>query len=125
MRIEVHEADRSVHGSGRAQLGEGDAVVAADPERDYPGAVDRLDVLLDARERVLDVPRNGGRVAVVDAREPSPDHHVLHRVVGAQHRRGRAHRLGAEARPWAIGGAGVPRHAEDRDLDAVGLDEVR
>ena len=114
-----------MHRRRGAQLGERDGVVAADPERDRPAAVDRLGVGLDARERVLDVARNGGRVAVVDARERAPDHHVLGGVVGPQERRGRAHGLGPEARAGAVRRAGVPRDPEERDVDVLGRLDVR
>ena len=125
VRVQMHEAERAVHGRGRAQLGERHRVVAADAERDRPAAVDALGVGLDAGERVLDVAGHRRRVAVVHAGERAPDHHVLRGVVRAQQRRGRAHGLGAEARARAVGGAGVPRHAEERDVDAVGRLDVR
>ena len=76
-------------------------------------------------ERVLDVAGHRGRVAVVDARERAPDHHVLRRVVGAQQRGGRAHGLGPEARARAVRGAGVPGDPEERDVDALGRLDVR
>ena len=78
-----------------------------------------LGVGLDARERVLDVAGHGGRVAVVDARQRAPHHHVLRRVVRAQQRGGRAHRLGPEARAGPVRRARIPRHAEERDVDAA------
>ena len=123
--VQVHEAERPVHRRRGAQLGERDGVVAADPERDRPAAVDRLGVGLDARQRVLDVARHGRRVAVVHARERAPDHHVLGGVVGPQERRGRAHGLGPEARARAVRRAGVPRDPEERDVDVLGRLDVR
>ena len=91
-------AERAVPLRERAQLGERDRVVAAERHGE--------DARLDHRHQSLDStcayvrsvsPGDDRQVAVVDDRKRVDDVHIEDRVVGADQRRGRADRLGAEA----------------------------
>ncbi len=71
-------------------------MVAAHSDADDTCFGDRGHKALHALQRLLDVPRSGGRVAEVDRRQ-GPEHlHALDRVVRSDHARCRANRFRAE-----------------------------
>ena len=124
--VEVHEPERAVHRRRGAQLGERHRVVAADAERDRAAAVDRprrrpgCARACPRCSRARSARRRSRRTRA--RRRPCTSCAGLY---GPQQRRGRAHGLGPEARARPERRAGVPRDAEERDVDVLGRLDVR
>src|SRR5881397_1784497 len=116
MRVEVHDAERTVAARQRAQDGQRDRVVAAHAHRCRTGLHDGVDPPLDRLERPLDRDRHHVHVAAVGHAQPLERMHLQHRVPRPDERRLLAHGARAEARARAVRGAAVVRHAEQRDI---------
>ncbi len=119
VRVEVHKAERPVHRRQGPQLGQGDRMIAPHADRHRRRLSEGTDELLDPAQGVLDVARRRRAVAVVDRGQLSEYLHPLHRVVGANHSRGRPNALGPESGSRAKRCAAVPGHAEDGCIDAL------
>ena len=124
---EVQQRERTVLGGRRAQLGERDGVVAADAERHRPGGVHLGEHGLHRRQAAVgEAAGDRPHVAGVDHREPVEHGHALRRVVGGvDGERGLADRARPETGARAHGEARVEGQADDRDVDAVELRDVR
>ena len=125
VRIELNERQRAVRCRQRAQLGQRDAVIAADPQRDHAGVGQRAQRSGDRRVAILDKAGHHRRVAVIHDRQRLKHLDIQLDIVRPQHMRGRAHRLGAKARADLERRAGVERQTDHGDIDILSRLNVR
>ena len=114
-----------MHRGQRPQLREQHGVVAAEADRRDAGARDLLERSRRARERVDRRPGHGRHVAPVDDREPLDDVHAQQRVVVPQDHGDAADRLRPEAGAGSVHDRVVRRDADDGDVDALQVANVR
>ena len=130
VRVEVDHADASAATRARATaaaLGIGDRMVAAEHDRDRPGARDAEDLLVDHAERALEPCRHDGRIARIDDRQVRVRLGVqLDRPRVGRAPRGRRHpdRPRTEPRARARRHALVERRADDRDVGVRGAERL-
>jgi len=121
--VEVDHADRAL-ARDRPHDRQGHEMVAAGSERDHAGAVDRLEKGLDPLQGIVEVDRVAGDVAEIGAVGQLEGRNAERVVHVAHHRRHVADLARTMARAGPVGGAAVPGHADQADLDLVELGDV-
>ena len=118
-------AERPVPLRQRAQDRQRDRMVAADDDRPRAGVGNRADPRLDRLVALLDADRRRVDVADVGDVQAIERRDLLEVAVAADQRRLRANLARAEARAGPVRGAAVVRHADDRDVEAARILDVR
>ena len=125
VRVELHQRERAVPLRQRAQDRQRDRVVAADHDRPRAGVGDRADPRLDRLVALLDADRRRVDVADVGDVQPIERRDLLEVAVRPDQRRLRADLARPEPRARPVRRAAVVRHADDRDVEAVRILDVR
>src|SRR5262249_23092735 len=125
VRVELDERERSVLFRERAQNRQRDGVVAAGDDRPRAGCGDCRNARLDRVVRLLDAYRR--RVDVADVRDVQAIERrdLLEIVVRPDERRLRTDLARSEPRPATVRRSAVVRHADDRDIEAFRILDVR
>src|SRR6266436_1286741 len=125
MRIELDQRNRSMLFAHRAQDREADGMISSYANAAHTGSEERINSLLDPAKGVLDGKRIHRKVSEVRDTVLGKGVHIQHRIPGPNDCRLNADVSWAEAWTRAVGGATVEWHAYQRDLQFLGLSDVR
>src|SRR6266404_1628810 len=125
MRIELDQRNRSVLFGHGAQDREADGVISSHTNAAHTRSEERINSLLDSAKGVLDGKRIHGKVPKVRDTVPGKGVHIQRWIPGPNNCRLNANVSWAEAWPRSVGGASVEGHAYHRDLQFLGLSDVR